>query len=63
MVVSAHTAGSSFGMITASEPPSTTERNPRLSDTIIGVPQAIASRRVTPNDAMVVGQRYRSASL
>jgi len=48
-------------MITASWPPSITERKPRLSETIIGVPHAIASSRVTPNDAIVVGQRYRSA--
>ena len=57
----AHAAGSSFGTITASAPPSITQRNPRLSDTIIGVPHAIASSSVTPNEAMVVGQRYKSA--
>jgi len=61
MVVSAHAVGSSFGMITASSPPSITERKPKLSETIIGVPHAIASSSVTPNDAIVVGQRYRSA--
>jgi len=60
-VVSAHATGSSLGTITASAPPSITERNPRLSDTIMGVPHAIASSSVTPNEAMVVGQRYRSA--
>jgi hypothetical protein len=48
-------------MITASLPPSITERKPTLSETIIGVPHAIASSSVTPKDAMVVGQRYRSA--
>jgi len=61
IVVSAHTPGSSFGTSTASAPPSITERKPRLSDTIIGAPHAIASSNVTPNDAIVVGQRYRSA--
>jgi len=48
-------------MITASSPPSITQRNPGLSETIIAVPHAIASSSVTPNDAMVVGQRYKSA--
>jgi len=61
MVVSAHAVGSCFGMTTASSPPSITERKPKLSETIIGVPHAIASSSVTPNDAIVVGQRYRSA--
>src|SRR5439155_899972 len=62
IVMSAHAVGSSFGMITASPPPSMTQQNPRLSDTIIGVPHAIASSSVTPNEAIVVGQRYRSAA-
>ncbi|PYO67759.1 MAG: hypothetical protein DMD69_08880 [Gemmatimonadetes bacterium] len=55
--VSAHAAGSSFGTMTASAPPAITERKPRLSDTIIGVPHAIASSSVTPKEAIVVGHR------
>src|SRR5438445_3866265 len=62
IVVSAHAVGSSFGMITASSPPSMTQRNPRLSDTIIGVPHAIASSSVTPNDAIVVGRSEEHTS-
>src|SRR6266699_3536648 len=61
IVASAQVCGSSFGTMTASAPPPTTARNPTLSDTSSGVPQAIASSRVTPNEARVVGHRYRSA--
>jgi len=61
MVVSAQVVGSSVGISTASSPPSITERNPTLSETIIGAPQAIASSSATPNEAILVGQRYRSA--
>src|SRR5438046_1907299 len=61
IAVSAQAAGSSLEMSTASPPPRTSSRNPVMSDTTIGVPHAIASMSVTPNEERVVGQRYRSA--
>ena len=57
MVVSAQAFGFSPGTSTASAPPFTSSRNPTMSDTIMGVPQAMLSSSVTPNDARVVGQR------
>ena len=48
-------AGGLFG--DDSFPPPTSSRKPVMSDTRSGVPHAIASNSVTPNEAMVVGQR------